>query len=524
MNAALARAKANPWLVALVVSLATFMEVLDTTITNVSLSHIAGSLAASQEESTWVLTSYLVSNGIVLPLSGWLGQVLGRKRYFVFCIAGFTLASFFCGAATSLPMLIGFRLLQGIAGGGLQPTQQAIIMDAFPPEKRGAVFGLTGLTLIMAPALGPTLGGWITDNFSWRWIFFINIPVGIIAALLVMQLVEDPPHAVRRGLKQLDVIGLGLVVIGLGALQIALDKGQQEDWFESNFIVLMSALCVASIAGAVWWLWRQKEPIIDLHLLQNRQYAISCGLIFLTGFALYASNALIPLLVQSQLGYDATLAGLVLSPGAACLAFLMPVVGKLVSKVPPPRLIRIGLLLGMTGMIYTSYLSPTIDYHTLVLMRVVQVLGLPFMFIPVSTMAFSKIPPERSGKASAFFALARNMGGSIGIALVITYLARHTQMRQHVLSEHLVPGDPVYDARVQLITQAAQAHGMAPAEAAHQATGQIYQELMRQASFLAYHDSFLFLAVLMGLAFIATFFLPKMTMGKGNSAAAAGAH
>lgn len=253
------RPKANPWLIAVVVSLATFMEVLDTTITNVSLSHIAGALAASQEESTWVLTSYLVSNGIVLPLSGWLSQVMGRKRYFVLCIAGFTLTSLLCGLANSLPMLVLFRLLQGLAGGGLQPTQQSIIMDAFPPEKRGAVFGVTGITLILAPALGPTLGGWITDNFSWRWIFFMNIPVGLFAAFMVMRLVEDPPHALRQGLQKLDTIGLGLVVLGIGALQIMLDKGQQEDWFDSPFIISMTVLSLGCLAGAVIWLLRQGE-------------------------------------------------------------------------------------------------------------------------------------------------------------------------------------------------------------------------------------------------------------------------
>lgn len=519
------RPKANPWLIAVVVSLATFMEVLDTTITNVSLSHIAGALAASQEESTWVLTSYLVSNGIVLPLSGWLSQVMGRKRYFVLCIAGFTLTSLLCGLANSLPMLVLFRLLQGLAGGGLQPTQQSIIMDAFPPEKRGAVFGVTGITLILAPALGPTLGGWITDNFSWRWIFFMNIPVGIFAAFMVMRLVEDPPHALRQGLQKLDTIGLGLVVLGIGALQIMLDKGQQEDWFDSSFIISMTVLSLGCLAGAVVWLLRQGEAaMIDLRLLQDRQFAIACILIFLTGFALFSSSALLPLLVHSQLGYNATLAGMVLSPGAICLAFLMPVVGKLVSKVPSPYLIRLGLLLGATGMFVTAQLNPQIDYHTLMLMRVVQVLGLPFLFIPVSTMAFRAIPPARSGKASAFFALARNLGGSIGIAIVTTYLARHMQTRQAVLSTHVVVGDPTYTERLRLLTQNAQDHGLAVSEAAQQAKQMLFQHMQHQAAFLAYHDSFLFLAALMVAAFFATFLLPASSFVVLRKAAPAAAH
>lgn len=518
------RPSANPWLIAVVVSLATFMEVLDTTITNVSLSHIGGSLAASQDESTWVLTSYLVANGIVLPLSGWLGEVIGRKRYFILCIIGFTLTSFLCGAATSLPMLIVFRLLQGLAGGGLQPTQQAIIMDAFPPEKRGAVFGLTGITLILAPALGPTLGGWITDNFSWRWIFFMNIPVGIIAALLVARLVQDPPHAIARGLQKLDGIGLGLIVLGIGTLQIVLDKGQQEDWFDSHFIISMTIGCITLLTAASLWLWRQQDAVVDLHLLQNKQYAVSCLLIFITGFALYSSSALIPLLVQSQMGYDATWAGLILSPGAACLVFLMPLVGKLVSKIAAPHLIRFGLALNMLGMLYTSTLNPTLDYQSFMLMRVVQVLGLPFLFIPVSTMAFRNIAPSSRGKASAFFSLARNMGGSVGIALTTTYLTRHSQNHQSDLSSHLIAGAPVYEERLRLLTATAHTHGMPAAAAGQQALGSLYHELQRQASFLAYQDSFMLLAGLMALAFIATFFLSTQKPAASSARAAPAAH
>ena len=499
----------NPWLVAIVVSLATFMEVLDTTITNVSLSHIAGSLAASQEESTWVLTSYLVANGIILPLSGWLSGVLGRKRFFLLCIGGFTFASFMCGIANSLPMLIVFRLIQGLAGGGLQPTQQAIIMDSFPPHKRGAVFGITGITLIVAPILGPTLGGWITDNFSWRWIFYINIPVGILAFSLVSMMVRDPAHAVAQGIKKIDYIGLSLIALGLGALQIVLDKGQQDDWFASSFIILFSLIAALSLGFAVLWLLSRKDPVVDLTLLGDRSFGLGVMLIFITGFVLYSSSALLPILVQSQFGYDATMAGLILSPGALAVLFLMPVSGQLVSRVPARYLAMLGLTLCGFGCLMTStHLNLDLNYGTFVWMRAVQMLGIPFLFIPVSTLAFMNVPKEKSTKASSLFSLARNLGGSVGIAVVSTYLARHSQTHQASLTGRLVPGDIVYDDAVRSLTANGVAHGLTEAAAAAQAQSTIYRELLSQSSILAYADSFMFMAMLVGMGLVAAFFLP----------------
>ena len=514
----------NPWLIALVVSLATFMEVLDTTITNVSLSHIAGTLSASQDESTWVLTSYLVANGIVLPLSGWLSNVIGRKRFFMMCIAGFTGASFACGAATSLEMLIVFRLIQGLAGGGLQPTQQAIILDAFPPSKRGAVFGITGITLIVAPILGPTLGGWITDNYSWRWIFFINVPVGLFAFMMVRRVVTDPLHAAARGLKHIDGIGLALIAIGFGALQIVMDKGQQDDWFDSNFIVAMSLLSAVAIGGAIVWLLRQEDPIVDLRLLADSGFGLAVILIFATGFALYGSSALLPLLVQTQFGYNATLAGLVLSPGGLALLFLMPLSGKLVSKIQARYMISFGLTLLCYGMWYTANVSPQADYMTFVMMRVMQVLGLPFLFIPISVLAFMNIPKEKSNKASALFALARNLGGSMGIAILGSYVARHTQLHQQHLAAHLMPGDPVYEQRLASVTHAIMDKGYSASEAAPLAMGNLYRELLHQASVLAYHDTFLFMAGIMACGVVLTLFLPANKVGKKAAEAAASAH
>lgn len=499
----------NPWLVAVVVSLATFMEVLDTTITNVSLTHIAGSLAASRDESTWVLTSYLVANGIVLPLSGWLSNVIGRKRFFLICIAGFTASSLLCGLATSLPMLIVCRLLQGLAGGGLQPTQQAIILDSFPPEKRGTVFGIVGMTLIFAPVLGPTLGGWITDNFNWRWIFYINVPVGLLAMFLVHLMVRDPDHATAQGTGKIDYIGLSFVVLSLGALQIVLDKGQQEDWFADSTITMLAVISASATIAGIFWLLRQKEPIIDLSLFKDRSYALGTILIFITGFVLYSSTALLPILVQSHFGYDALTAGLVLSPAAVFVMFLMPVSGKLVSKVPSKYLAMMGMGFGAIGFTAGALsMNPNLSYEHFVWLRSLQMMGIPFLFIPVSTLAFIHIPKEKSTRASSMFSLARNLGGSFGIALVTTVLARKAQVHQTHLIDRLVPGDPVYDAAIENITATGIAHGLDPVSAARNATATIYSELLNQASLIAYQDCFVFLAVLAAAGVLMAFMLP----------------
>ena len=519
---AVSEKKVNPWVIAFAVSIATFMEVLDTTITNVSLTHIAGSLGAGQDESTWVLTSYLVSNGIVLPLSGWLSNVFGRKKYFLFCIAGFTLASFACGAATSLGMLIVFRLLQGIAGGGLQPTQQAIILDAFPAHMRGSAFAITGITLIAAPVIGPTLGGWITDNFDWRWIFFINVPFGILAMLLVSNLVKDTEHTRAQGAGQIDFIGLGLISLGLGALQIVLDKGQQDDWFESTFILTTALISAFSLGGAIVWLLTRKDPIVDLKLLKIRSFGVSFVLIFVTGFMLYGGTLLIPLMVQSLMGYDSTLSGMVLSPGGIVVIFLMPIVGKLINKIQAKYLVMTGLVLTGIGMLHTAFLAPVIDYETLVWMRITQVWGLPFLFIPISTLSYMHIPPAKNNKASALFALGRNLGGSVGIALVTTHLVRHTQMNHNILSGHAAVTDPTWHSQLQATGQFYLNQGASLTEALREATAKLYQGMQRQASFLAYRDSYMMLVsvALAGLGL--SFLLPGNKPGKGG--APAGAH
>ena len=506
--------RVNPWLVAIVVSLATFMEVLDTTITNVSLRNIAGSLGAGQDESTWVLTSYLVANGIILPLSGWLSDVLGRKRFFIGCILGFTLASFFCGAATSLAGLVIFRILQGAAGGGLQPTQQAIIIDSFPPEKRGTVFAITGITMIAAPIIGPTLGGIITDNISWRWIFYINVPVGLIAAFLVWRIVDEPPHSQPKGFKKIDYWGLGLVSLGLAAMQIVLDKGQQEDWFGSPFIMTWGLICFSCLVVAVIWLWGQKDPIIDLSLFKDRAFACSCVLIFLTGFALYSGSAILPLMLQSEYGYNATLAGMILSPGGIAIIFLMPIAGKLISKVQARYMILVGLTLTSIGMFHTTQFNPQTDFNTFMWMRITQVLGLPFLFIPTSTLAFSNIPREKSNKASALFALFRNVGGSVGIAITSTYVARQQQIHQNIMSGHLVPGSAPYESYFTAVRE----HTGSTTAAMHN----INHTLQSQATIFAYIDTFALLGTMLAAAAAAAILL--LPPNRPAARAAAGGH
>lgn len=490
----------RPWLIAIAASLAAFMEVLDTTIVNVSLAQIAGSLGASPEESTWVLTAYLVSNAIILPLAGWLSEALGRKKYFMLCIAGFATASFLCGSSTSLMMLVFFRLVQGIAGGGLQPTQQAIILDAFPPHKRGVAFGLVGITIVVAPILGPTLGGWITDNYSWRWIFFMNIPVSILAILSINKLIEDPPHSIARGMKKVDYIGLSLITLCVGFMQVILDKGQQDDWWSSHFIVVCAVISVVAGVLGVMWLLKQKDPVIPLRLLKDPGFGISCLMIFVTGFTLYSGAALLPLLLQSEFGYDATLAGLVLTPGAMAVMVFMPIIGKLSNAVEARYMVFAGMVMLAMGMWYSTGISPDMDYSHFVWLRIAQVVSLPFLFIPISTLAFMKIPPELNNKASAFYSLFRNIGGSVGIALAATYVQRHAQMRQAYLSRHMSEYEPTFRATLH--------EHMEKLGSLKAAMGSLYHELVSQSTLLAYIDMFRMLAYVAVAAAVFAMFMP----------------
>lgn len=484
----------NPWVIAATVMLATFMEVLDTSVANVALPHIAGSMAASVDESTWVLTSYLVSNAVVLPMSGWLAAFFGRKRFYMFCVLLFTISSALCGIAPSLGMLILFRILQGLGGGALQPISQAILRESFPPAKQGMAMAIYGMGVVFAPVVGPTLGGWITDNFSWRWIFLINIPVGILSLLCTQMIIHDPPYlkeaqkvARRTGV---DYVGIGLLAVGIGALEIFLDEGQRNDWFGSGFIVWSLAIAVTAIISLVVWELTSDNPVVDFRLLKDRNFAIGTAALFALGFVLYGSTMLLPLFLQTMLGYTATRSGLVLSPGGLALMAMMPVVGFLLSKTQPRWLVTAGLIIGAFGMVQMSRFNLGIDYSTAMWARVVQSIGFAFLFVPINTAALSFIPREKMGFATGLINLARNIGGSSGIALVGTVLARRSQFHQAMLASHTGAGDTELQTALRGAQQTFQQFGQNAVDAMHAAPALVYGMLQRQASMLAFADCF----------------------------------
>jgi DHA2 family multidrug resistance protein len=488
----------NPWVIAVTVTLATFMEVLDTSIANVALPHIAGNLSAGRDESTWVLTSYLVSNAIVLPLSGWLSGVLGRKRFYMSCVALFTVSSFLCGLAPSLGVLVLCRILQGAGGGGLQPSEQAILNDTFSLEKRGMAFAVYGLAVVVAPTIGPWLGGWITDNFSWRWIFYINVPVGIISLILTNFLISDPPYMKKANIKagfRIDYIGIGLISLGLGSMQIVLDKGQRDDWLSSNFIRVFFALMVFGIISGIIWELRQKEPVVDLRMLKDRNFAISTMAMFFLGFVLYASTVLIPQFLQELLGYTAQLAGMALSPGGAVIMCMMPVVGILVSKVDTRILITFGCIVSASALFLMAGWDLQLDYGHAVRARMLQSFGLAFLFIPINVAAFAYVPREKSNMGTGIINLARNIGASVGIATVTTMLDRRTQFHQARLMEGVNDYSASYHNMLNGLQTKLVAAGSTMAHASAQAHGMIYNTVQRQAVMLAFIDNFKMLGV-----------------------------
>ncbi len=494
------RPRANPWLIAVVVTIAAFMEVLDTTIVNVSLPYIAGDLASSYDDSTWTLTSYLAANGIVLTVSGWLARVLGRKRYFLICISMFTFCSFLCGIATNLPELILFRLAQGFFGGGLQPNQQSIILDTFPPEKRGAAFGLTAIATIVAPVLGPTLGGYLTFDYNWRWVFFLNVPIGLFATFMVSILVEDPPWA-KKQRAGLDAIGLSLITIGLGCLEVMADRGEDDDWFGSSFIQLMAGMATLGILGAIGWLLVAKKPIVNLRVLADRNFATGFLAISALGFVLYAAAVVIPQFAQQVLGYNAILAGLVLSPGAVVIIMLIPFIGRLLPRVQTRFLIATGFFLTGVSMLYSSSLNPQIDFRSLVYIRAGQVVGLAFLFVPISTIAYSTIPRRLNGDASALFTMGRNVIGAIGISIANSQVTERTQVREAYLAHWATPFRYQYNNLINNYNATAQAAGVARGLLSSTATNQAYTNFRQQAQILAYNDVFSMVGV---LAFVVT--------------------
>jgi MFS transporter, DHA2 family, multidrug resistance protein len=485
-------ARYNPWAIALTVTLATFMEVLDTSIANVALPHIAGGLSASIHESTWVLTSYLVANAIVLPISGWIAGVFGRKRFYMACVSLFTISSLLCGLAPSLGMLILFRVLQGAGGGGLQPSEQSILADTFAPEKLGMAFAIYGMAVVLAPAIGPTLGGYITDNFNWRWIFFINVPVGIVSLALTQRMVEDPPYLklqikeARRA--RIDFPGLALITLGLGTLQVVLDRGQQDDWFRSHFIAVMAAVAAVCLVLFVVWELRQRYPVVDLRMLGKPNFAMSNVMIFVLGVVLYGSTVLIPQYLQELMGYSAEQAGMVLSPGGLVVIAILPIVGFLLSRVEARWLIACGFVVSALALYWMTALNPAIDFRSAMMYRIYQSVGIAFLFIPINTIAYFDIPREKSREVSSMINLFRNVGGSVGISMVETMLARRTQFHQDHMITHLTNYDGALRGSVQSLGSRLFAGGLSHHDAANQALARIYGNVQLQATAQAYVD------------------------------------
>jgi DHA2 family multidrug resistance protein len=513
----------NPWLIAAVVSLAAFMENLDTSIANVALPYMAGNLGTSNDESTWVLTSYLVSNAIILPISGWFATAFGRKRFFMICLVIFTLSSLLCGFAPSLGLLLIFRVLQGLGGGGLQPMAQAILADTFPPEKRGLAFALYGITAVIAPTIGPTLGGWITFNYSWRWIFFINLPVGAITLLLVLRLIEDPPYLARTraaGIK-LDYIGIAFLTLGVGALQVLLDRGQEDDWFGSRFIVTLAIISAISLLSLVIWEWFTDRPIIDVRLFKNFNYLSSNVMMFILGILLFSGLVMMPQFLQTLLGYTAELAGLVLSAGAVVALLSMPLIGALTTKFQARYIIAFGWLCLAAAMYYsTKRIDLSISFSSAAWLRVAQVAGLGFLFVPITLVAYVGIPSEKSNAVAGMINFMRNMGSSVGTSMVTTLIARRSQFHQSVLSGNTTGGNQNFQAAVNDLTIRLTRFGMNARDAHHTAYARVYDMLQTQAATLAFIDTYWILFVGAGIMFVLSFLLRRNVPGGGGEMAA----
>ena len=497
----------NPWLIAASVMLATFMEVLDTSVANVALPHIAGNLSATNEEATWVLTSYLVSNAIILPATNWLGRFFGRKRFLIICIIIFTLSSVLCGAAASLGMLIAARILQGAGGGALQPIAQAVLMESFPQEKRGQAMAVFGMGVVVAPIIGPTLGGWITDNYSWRWIFYINIPVGILAVFMANIFIEDPPYIRNQRPGRIDRLGFALMAIGLGTLQLVLDKGQEEDWFESRLIITAAVFAFITLLCFVIWELTRKEPIVDLRVLKNRNFSVGTSIMTIMGVVLYGTIALLPLFLQTLLGYPAVQSGMAVSPRGFGSIASMILVGRLLGKIDGRYLVMFGfLVLGYATYLFSD-INLVISSSSIVWPNIISGFAMGFIFVPLTTMAMGTLSNEHMGNASGVFNLMRNTGGSLGIAAMTTMLSRGGQIHQAALVQNINPYNPVLQERIQQITGSMPGAGSAETQQAYAA---IYGMVARQAMVLSYIDNFRALAFLCFLCVPAVFLFKRV--------------
>jgi DHA2 family multidrug resistance protein len=512
----------NPWTIVAVISIATFMVVLDTSIANVALAHIAGSLSATYDEASWVITSFLVANAVIIPISGWLADVIGRKRYYMISVALFTASSFLCGISPTLSILIVARVLQGIGGGGLAPVEQSMLVDTFPPEKRNLAFAAYGIVVIVGPIAGPTLGGWLTDNFSWHWVFLINIPFGILSLFLVGTFVDEPPAVVRRtremlkgGLK-IDFIGFALVALFLGCLEVTLDRGQQDDWFSSPVITAFAAVAALSFMAFIPWELTRRDPIVRIDLFANRNFGIANVLFLLIGLILFGTTLFIPQFLQQVLGYSATDAGMALTAGGVATIFAMPLSGILANRVDARILVGLAFAIQAAALWNMSQLNTHITFWDAAFARMWQSVGLPFLFVPITNVAYVGLRPEDNNQASALMNVSRNLGGTIGISIVQTLIARREQFHQARFTETLNHFNPVFNQAVDHLSRSFAAHGLPPSGAHSAAVAEIYRQMMKQGMMLSFIDAFHLMMIVVLCALPLVFLLRKP--GKGGRA------
>ena len=511
----------NPWIIAVSVMFATFMEVLDTTVVNVSLPHIAGNLSATIDEATWVLTSYLVANAIILPMTGWLASTFGRKRLMMAAVVGFTTSSFLCGLAPNLASLIVFRIIQGATGGVMQPLSQAVLLEAFPPKDRGKAMGFWGLGIVVAPILGPVLGGWLTDAYSWRWVFYINIPVGIASLVMTQLYIFDPPYLRGSAGKSIDYWGIGMLAVGIGALQYVLDKGQQDDWFASNLILALAVVSAVCIVALIVHELTTEEPIVDLRVFKVRSYAIGVFLMTIVGFVMYGSMVLLPIMLQTLLGYPPLQAGIALAPRGIGSFFMMPLTGMMVGRFDARKLLIVGLFVGGGTMLWLSQMSLSAGYWDFFWPQVIQGAGISLLFVPLTTIAMDAIPREKMGYATSLFSLMRNIGGSIGIAVTGTLLARHTQATSVLYSANVTGLDPTSQSMFYQMRGAFMAQGADITTATSRAYAALHGMVMRQASIVSFVGLFQLLGVVFLVVVPLVFLMKRPRASSGPGAAAA---